>query len=803
MLLKHRGFAAAAILVLGLGIGATTAIFSLINGVLLRPLPFQDPQALVAIQEVKEGDDSWRTASLDDVNDFRDRQQSFSHIASFTAPWTMNLAGREGARQVLGQFVSSSFLSTFGVAPRYGRDFLPEEDAKGSQQHVVILSHAFWQREFGGDLKLLGQTITLDEASFTVIGVMPPGFKVTEESDFFVPLALNPMASRGRNLRFLSVVGRMNPGVTLPQAQAELEVIARQLENQYPDTNKGYGVSILPLQEQIVGKLRPALLVLIGAVAFVLLIACANVANLTLTRAVLRQKEIAIRLAIGAGRARLIRQLLTESALLSLAGGILGLMLAAWGVDLFRTFGPPDIPRRDEIAIDGAVLLFTLCVSLFTGLLFGLAPAWKVSRADLTRALNQGGKGSTAGEGHRRYRGALIVSEIALAVILLTGAGLLIKSFSRLLQIDPGFNSSRLLALQLNLPPSKYGEPPQRAAYYQQLEERLRALPGVQSVGAISRLPLFAGDIRSGRSNITSDLQLEGVSTSLGDRPSVDYRIASPSYFQTMGIPLVRGHVFGWQDQPQSEKGAPLVVVVNEAMARQFWRNADAVGQRIKVGPTNPESPWLTIVGVVGNVRHFGLDSEPRPEVYRPYLVNPMGTPIVVVRTATDPRAVAAMVRDQVRAVDPAVSLSNMATMSELISRSVSGRRFSTVLLTAFAAVALTLATIGIYAVIAYSVTQRTQEIGIRMALGAQAGDILKIIVKQGMALTLIGVALGVVGALALTHIMSSLLFGVRATDPATFASISLLLVLVAFIACYIPARRAARLDPIKALASQ
>jgi putative ABC transport system permease protein len=503
MLLKHRGFAAAAILVLGLGIGATTAIFSLINGVLLRPLPFQDPQALVAIQEVKEGDDSWRTASLDDVNDFRDRQQSFSHIASFTAPWTMNLAGREGARQVLGQFVSSSFLSTFGVAPRYGRDFLPEEDVKGSQQHVVIVSHAFWQREFGGDLKLLGQTITLDEASFTVIGVMPPGFKVTEESDFFVPLALNPMASRGRNLRFLSVVGRMNPGVTLPQAQAELEVIARQLENQYPDTNKDYGVSILPLQEQIVGKLRPALLVLIGAVAFVLLIACANVANLTMTRAVLRQKEIAIRLAIGAGRARLIRQLLTESVLLSLAGGILGLMLAAWGVDLFRTFGPPDIPRRDEIAIDGAVLLFTLCVSLFTGLLFGLAPAWKVSRADLTRALNQGGKGSTAGEGHRRYRGALIVSEIALAVILLTGAGLLIKSFSRLLQIDPGFNSSRLLALQLNLPrrntESPLSAPPTTSNWKSGSGPFLACRVWVQSAGCRCLLATFAAGVPTSR----------------------------------------------------------------------------------------------------------------------------------------------------------------------------------------------------------------------------------------------------------------------------------------------------------------
>ena len=799
MLVKKPPFTAVAVIALALGIGANTAIFGVVNAVLLRPLSFKDPERIAVIQGVKEGN-SWTTISYDDFVDFRDRQQSFEQLAAFSAPWTFNLLGAGEPMQVQGQYASANLLSMLGVAPARGRDFLPAEDRPGSQERVVILSHGFWQRQFGANPDLIGRTINLNDQSFTVIGITPPGFKVTDESELWVPLALNPINSRGRLVRYLSVAGRLQPGVTLAGAQAEMSIIARQLEQQYPDMNKGFGVHLIPLHEQIVGKVRPALLVLLGAVGFVLLIACANVANLTLARAVMRRKEIAIRAALGAGRVQLIRQLLTESVLLALLGGFVGLLLATWGVDLLLALGPENIPRREEIGLDAGVLVFTLAVSLLTGLIFGLVPAWQASKADLNVTLKEGGQLQGTSAKHQRLRNALVIAEIALALVLLTGSGLLIKSFARLLDVNPGFDTSNVLALQVTLPSSKYSQEQKRAAFYQQLEERLKALPGVQAVGAVSRLPLFAGDITSGRSNITSRLVIEGRPAAAGDLPEVDYRVASPSYFQAMNIPLVRGRLFNWQDEPQDRAGLPLVAIINEAMARRFWPGEDPIGKRIKWSGDLDQNPWWTIVGVVGNVRHFSLDMEPRPEVYRPYLVNPLTGPIIVVRAASNPENLIALVRNEVRALDGDVPISNISTMPQLVSRSVAPRRFSMLLLTIFSAVALLLAAVGIYGVMAYSVTQRTHEIGIRLALGAQTADVLKLVVGQGMALALMGVGIGVVGAFALTHLMSSLLYGVSTTDPLTFVVVSVLLTSVALLASYIPARKATKVDPMVAL---
>lgn len=799
VLIKNPAFTVVAVLALALGIGATTAIFSVVNAVLLRPLPFKDAERLVTIQEAKDGN-SWNTVSFGDYVDFRERQQSFDEIAAFTATWNFNLFGAGEPAQLQGQYVSANLFSMLGVAPARGRDFLPAEDKAGAQVQVAILSHGLWQRQFGADPNIIGRSINLEDQNFTVIGVMPIGFKVGEASDLWVPLALNPLNTRGRLIRYLNSFGRLKKGVTLAQAQSDLSAIARQLEEQYPETNKGFAPRVLPLQEEMVGKIRPALFVLLGAVAFVLLIACANVANLTLVRATVRRKEIAIRTALGAGRMRLVRQLLTESLMLSLVGGTLGLLLATWGVDFLVALGPESIPRREEIGIDARVLLFALAVSFLTGLLFGIAPAWQASRANLNEVMKDGGHGVLTGASHQRFRAALIVSEIALALVLLTGAGLLIKSFARLLEVNPGFEASNVLALQVTLPQSKYGQaPPKRAAYYQELEGKLKALPGVAEVGAVSRLPFFAGDITTGRSNITSRLEIEGRVVSPQDQPEVDYRVASPSYFRAMSIPLVNGRFFEWQDEPHDNNGPPLVALINEAAARKFFPNESSLGKRIKSGGS-PESPWWTIVGVVGDVRHFRLDAEPRPEVYRPYLVNPLNTPIFVVRTNSHAENLIAAVRDAVRAVDADVPISNISPMRQLISRSVAERRFSMLLLTAFASVALLLSAIGIYGVMSYAVTHRTREIGIRMALGAERRDILKMIVGQGMLLTAIGLSLGLLTAFLLMRLMTSLLFGTSATDPLTFALVALLLTMVTLLASFIPARRAMRVDPMVAL---
>jgi len=797
-LLQRPAFTAVVVITLALGIGANTAIFSVVNAVLLRPLPYRDPARLMMVHERKEGN-SWTTVSYEDYNDYHAQQQSFEQLAAFSAPWVFNLTGAGEPIQVNGQWVSATLLPLLGINPIEGRGFTADEDKHGSQG-VAILSYGFWQRQFGGNKSILGQSINLDDQSITVIGIAPPHFKIGEDSDLWVPVALNPINGRGRLVRYLSVIGRLKPNVTLSAAQSEFSVLASQLAQQYPDTNKDFGVEITALHEDVVGKVRPALLVLLAAVALVLLIACANVANLALARAVARRREFAIRTALGAGRKRLMRQLLTESVLVSLVGGFFGLLLAVWGVDFLLSLSPESVPRHESIGLDARVLLFTLLISLFTGIVCGLVPAWKAAKAEFNETLKETGQLHGASSGHRGFQNVLVVSQIGLALVLLIGSVLLLRSFAVLLNVDAGYETQNVLAVQLTLPSSKYSQPPRRAELYQQLEQRLKALPGVKAVGAISRMPMFAGDITTGRSNITSTIEVEGRNIPKGDLPEADYRVASPSYFDAMNIPVIKGRVFGWQDEPRNAAGRPLTVVINEAMARRFWPGEEAVGKRIKWGGSDASDPWWTIVGVVGNVRHFRLDMEPRPEVYRPYLVNPLISPIFVVRTVGDPKDLAASVRNEIRTIDGSIPLSNVTTMPQLISQSVAPRRFSMLLMVVFATVALSLATVGIYGVMSYSVSQRTREIGIRMALGAQAPDVLRLVLRTGIFLALIGVAGGLVGAFMLTRWMRTLLFGVTPTDAVTFMVVPVVLIAVALLACFIPARRATKVDPLIAL---
>jgi putative ABC transport system permease protein len=590
----------------------------------------------------------------------------------------------------------------------------------------------------------------------------------------------------------LSVIGRLKDDVKPEQASAELATIARQLETQYPNTNTGVGLRLVALHEQVTGKVRPALLLLFGAVGLVLLIACANVANLMLVRSAARRKEIAVRAALGAGRLRLIRQLLTESIALSVLGGAGGVLLAAWGVDLLLAMSPIQLPRYHKIGIDAAVLGFTLAATVVTGIVFGLAPAWQAAQLDLHAALKEGGRGAMADAGQRRLSNLLVIAETAMALVLLISAGLLLRSFVRLLEVDPGFATENVLTMQVGLPNATYSQPGQRIAFYQQLEERLKALPEVQAVGLVTRLPLLAA-----LNNVTSFLTIEGRPVPAGQRPEIDFRRASTGYFQAMGIPLLSGRLVREEDVTKNT-GA---VLINEAMAKRFWPGEDPIGKRISTATgTGQNTRWQTIVGVVGNVRHLGLDIEPRPEIYYHTNTLPPFGPVLVIRTTSDPKNLIAAARTKVRELDRDLPISNINTMEQLVAQSVAQRRFGMLLLGIFAALALALAGIGIYGVMSYTVAERTPEIGIRMALGASRRDVLRMVIGQGMALSVAGIALGLAAAVALTRLMASWLFGVSATDPLTFATIALLLAAVALAACYLPARRATRVDPMVAL---
>ncbi|NOT63529.1 MAG: ABC transporter permease [Acidobacteria bacterium] len=685
--------------------------------------------------------------------------------------------------------MSGDLFATLGTPAAQGRLPGAAEDQPQAAR-TAVLSYGAWQSRFGGDPQIIGKSLTLDAQGYTVVGVTPPGFRVLEEVDVFVPLAFNPMINRGRHLRMFSVIARLQADATLPQAQAELNGVMANLARQYPDTNAGFRVEAAPLHEHVTGKIRTTLLLLLGAVGCVALIACANVAGLSLARATSRYGELAVRAALGASRGRIVRQLLVESVLLACLGGAAGLLLASWGIDALLALSPDNLPRLHEVRLDRTVLAFAGMLSLATGIAFGLIPAWRMAHVDLHAALKESGRGAATGAGWQRMRNGLVITEIALAVVLLTGAGLLVRSLLRLHNVQPGFATENLVTFGVTLSGATYGDAQRRGEFYLRLEERLQALPGVRAVGATTRLPLLAPN-----NNITTAMQIEGRPETARQPVEVDFRRATPGYFATMGIPQVRGRLFSLDDL----RAQNSVVVINEQLAQRYWPNEDAVGKRIQF-TGGPNAAWSTIVGVVGNVRHLGLETEPRPEVYLHYLTSPPTGPIIALRTTNAPDAVIAALRSEVRALDASVPVSTISTMPDIVARSLAPRRFTLSLFGAFAFVALLLAVSGIYSVISYAVAQRTHELGVRMALGAQRRDILQLILRQGLRLALLGITLGLVAAFVVTRGLRTLVYDVSTSDPLTFAGVAVLLTAVALLACWIPARRATKVDPMIAL---
>jgi putative ABC transport system permease protein len=812
MLAKSAGFTIVAVLTLALGIGANTAIFSVVNAVLLRPLAYKDSPSLVNIWGKFEKDgipQNW--ISEPEYWDLLDHNESFSQVAAYALGGRANLTRADAPPvQVSAASATAGVLPLLGIAPALGRSFGTEEDQPG-HSHYALLSYALWQSQFGGDANIVTKPIQLDSETYSVVGVLPKQFSLGGKQDLWIPLGLDRARPGGRGSHYLHVVARLKPGVDSAQASTTLARFAGDLRRAYPGNygpeQRNFDMYMVPVKEQLVGRLRPALLVLLGAVAFVLLIACANVANLLLARASAREKELAIRAAMGAGRARLVRQLLTESLILGFAGGLLGLVLAYWGVDALRALVPANTPRMDEVHIDPAVLAFTFGVSLVTGLFFGLAPAWQVARTDLREALNETGRGASSARGSRHLRAGLVVSEFALAVLLLVGAGLLIRSFSRLLDVSPGFQTQHLLTMELSLPEKTYpdGAPVQK--FYTQLMASVKAAPGIQSAGAVSQMPLT--DSYTSGSVFFEDTSIPDIPRlqQLGNLPymEIDQRAATPEYFQAMQIPLVRGRLLSDAD----DASAALVAVVDTNFAHRFWPHRDAIGQRVAIDTipnVKPATPrWRTIVGVAGHVKHYSLDVEGREQIYFPhgqplYGVSAPRDMTLAVRTSLDPASVTSAIREKVFAIDKDLPLYNVATMDQLVSNSVAQPRLNLSLLVAFAVLALVLAAVGVYGVMAYAVTQRTQEFGIRMALGASPADVLKQVFLEGSRLAALGLALGLIAALALTRLMASLLFGVKPSDPVTLGVAAALLAFVALATCYIPARRATRVDPLVAL---
>ena len=784
-LLKKPAFTVTAVVALALGIGANTAIFSVINGILLRSLPYRDPASIVLVWERNfERNRSQNSVSPANFLDWQRRNASFQQIA---ASWDtrVNLTSGGAPEELLVQRVSADFFPILGIPPQIGRWLVADDDKPGGDP-VVILSHDLWQTRFGGNPAIINQPVTMSGRTLTVVGVMPPDFHfLNTEIQAWIPLALDPASDWRNQGRYLRSLARLKPGVSMRQAQAELEQVAKQLERDYPDYNKGWGVNLVPIHEQIVGDIRPVLLVLLAAVAFVLLIACANVANLLLSRAAARQKELALRAALGAGRMRLIRQMLTESLLLALIGGAFGLFLAHWGLQLLLAFAPDNIPRLREITIDPRVLGYTFAVSLFTGVIFGLVPAFQSSRPDLNDALKERARGSSGRS--CVVRNLFVVTETALALILLVGAGLMLRSFSQLHQVKTGFDPESVLTLRVQLPMAKYREPQQRAEFFRRAQERLATLPGVKAIGAISYLPL------TGLASSTVFNLADRPDLSPSDSPGTEVRIITPGYFSAMRIPLLKGRTFDERDGPDSR-----VLVINETMARKFFPGRDPIGQRLIVNwePKVADE----IIGVVGDVKETALADEANPAIYWPHPREPYQFMNFVLRSQIDPARLSAAATREIHALDPEQPVSDIRTLDQVVSKSIARPRFNAFLLAIFAGVALVLASVGIYGVMSYSATQRTQEIGIRMALGAKPADILRLVVGHGMKLTLAGVVIGVLASLGLTRVIANLLFGVTATDLATFLSVSALLTIVALVANYIPARRATRLNPVVAL---
>jgi putative ABC transport system permease protein len=808
-LVKTPGFTFVAALTLALGIGANTAIFSVVNALLLKPLPFPAPQQLVAFGMTntrEKNQESLGSLSYPDFFDFRVQNRTLSSIAVFhTRPSA--LTSTEGATSLLGVKASAEFFDVLGVKPAMGHAFTraDEEAGGGPGGFKVIISHDFWKKHFGGEGNVLGRNIELDRRQFTVIGVMPAGFQFPIQADpidFYVTIAedaANPdgnkpmTAERGNHT--LEAIARLKPGVTIKQAQADLSTIAANLEKEYPDSNSYFGVAFKPLREELIGDVRTALYILFGAVLCVLLIANANVANLLLARASVRGKEMALRAAMGASRARIIRQLLTESLLLAGLGGLFGLLIAQWGTDALIRTVPQNIPRISNIQLDASVLAFTLLVSLATGVIFGLVPAWQASHVDLNTALKTGARTGTGGEHKHRLRNALVMAEVALALMLLICAGLLIQSFARLGRVQTGVRTEHLLTASLQLPGVSYPKNENVIAFYDQFLSRIRTIPGVESASTIVPLPLSG-------SNMVTDFDIEEHPLPEGQRAGAPVRIIATDYFKTMGIPIRQGRVFTDDDRFDTEP----VVIVNERFASKYFPGQNVIGKRIKPGFSADDKgeKIRAIIGVVGNVKHLSLKNEDSPEMYLPRTQIPIHITSIVVRTnVANPAGVTSALRKELAALDGTIPLRSVRVFDEYISRSLARPRFNAILLSIFAGTALLLTAIGIYGVIAYSVSQRTNEIGIRMALGAAQSAIFRLVVGQAMTLVGISLGLGLIGAFGATRLLNSLLYGVRAWDPVTFIAIALLVSIVAFLAAWLPARRAARVDPVVALRAE
>jgi putative ABC transport system permease protein len=783
MLWKNPGFTVVAVITLALAIGTNTAIFSVVNATLLRPLPFDGPDRLIMIRETKLPQFPEFSVSPGNFLDWKKQNTVFERLVAMSGA-SLNLVGAGDPEQLRGMSVTDGFFAMLGARPEIGRDFLPEEDQPG-RNSVVILSHRLWQRRFGADPNVVSRAITLSGRSYTVIGVMPATFRFGDDgAEFWRPMAFTAEAARARG-HFIMAIGRLKPGVTLAQARSEISMIADQLAKQYPDTNTGWNVRLMPLLEYTVKDVKPALLALLGAVAFVLLIACTNVANMLLARAAEREKEIAVRAAFGAGRWRIVRQLLTESGLLALAGGALGLMIAGQGLDLLLSLAPEGLPRLSDVSLDGRALAFTAALTLLTGLGFGIFPALQASRLNLNETLKDAGRASTDDRRRRIIRGALVVSEIALALVLLVGSGLLIKSFLRLRRVDPGFNPTGALVVGIPLAQRKYPEAHQQIAFYTQLIEKVAALPDVQEIGAVSIAPL-SGD------SFIDGFRIDGRPPYPADEePTADYYSTTPGYFRAMGIPLLRGRLFAERDTGDG----PRVVIINETMEKKFFSGEDPIGKRLYTSGEPAQ-----IVGVVGDVKHHGLDQETAAQIYAPHAQWPFSGMDLIARTSGDPAHLSAAIRGEILKIDKEQPVSYVKLLDLFLSASVAQQRFSALLFGIFAAVAMALACVGVYGVLSYSVTQRRREIGVRMALGAARRDVLALVVGHAMLLTLTGVAIGLGAAFALTRVMSTLLFGVSATDPTTFGLVALSLVAVALLAALVPARRATKVDPLVAM---
>jgi putative ABC transport system permease protein len=796
-LLKQSGFTAVALATLALGIGANTAIFTVVDGVLLRPLPYPDPDRLVILwmhnpaQGIEED-----VTSYPNFTDWRRNAKSFDAMTAYDGA-SLALASGGEPEQIRGAVVTQDFFRVLGVAPQAGRAFGADEFRPGRHQ-VAILSDGLWRRRFGADAGIVGRSIRLDSEPFEVVGVMPGSFRFPGAAEIWTPLApvrryAQLMERRGD--LWLDVLGRLKPGVGLETAQAELDGIAAALEREYPDNNTRIGIRLERLHHEIVGGVERALLVLLAGVGFVLAVACANVANLLLARAAGRQKEIAIRAALGASRARLLRQLVTESLVLAAVGGAIGVLIAFWSVDLLVSLAPADVPRLGEVGIDVTVIAFALAVTAITGVAFGIVPALQVARAPVGNGLKEGGRSDGEGAGGHRLRNALVVAEVALSLVLLAGAGLLIRSFLRLQAVEPGFRTDRILTMGVALPRAKYAEPARFTAFYRQLVESLASAPGVEAAGAIDDLMLT-------RLPSSSSLYAQGQPP---PRPGevnlpVAYNSVTPAFFRTLDIRMVRGRPLDERDAAQR----PPVVLVNEALVRRFFPNEDPIGRRVTFDdPTSPTAVWRTIVGVVADARRYGLDEAPRPELYFPYAQAPRRYMTIVMRTAGDPAALAAVARAAVWGIDPEQPVSEVRTLDQILTRSLAARRFSMLLLAVFAATALALAAVGLYGVVAYSIARRTREFGVRLALGAQPRDLVRLVLAHSLGLTLAGLVIGLFFSLAATRALSTMLYEVSATDPVTLGAISVVLALVAAAASSLPARRALRVDPVVALRAE